>query len=49
MRSCIIKNNSLTDAENDNINELVVADNKQNENATLEMNVVYNETDNTLK
>ena len=45
MRRYIIKSNRLTDAEKDNIKELVVADIQRNESAALKMNAVNNEID----
>ena len=45
----MIKSIRLTDAEKDNIKELVTADIQINETLALEMNAVNNETVNVLK
>ena len=49
VRRYIIKDNSLTEAENDYMKEQVVADIQWNETVSLEMNTVNNITDNILK
>ena len=49
VRTYILKSNRLTETEKDSIKEQVVANIQQNESVALEMNVVNDETDNTLK
>ena len=49
VRLYIIKNNCLTNAENDNIQEPVVADIERNETVELDIRAVKKETNSTIK